>query len=226
MDVRRTIGTSREPIDPTDGSKRTLHFDQAFNFVAQPFGTHQLLLAVAPDASARYFLANDDGSGLQEIPTQSAVNVPALAPDGSKIAYSSWEQGDGLQGRIHIKDLKSGVDTLVTSDLEDGQTWLSPVFSPDGNHLLVDRFFGGGATFNMTVIRADGLGSPVVLGPAHSGLDNGAAIKMFSPDGTKAIVRFGDDAKTWLFDTTTGEGQYLPWATTEFLSWQRAAWNR
>jgi hypothetical protein len=210
-------------INPADGSTTTLHFDRPLNFVGQPFGSHELLLALESEAGATYFLAKDDGSGLQEIPTQSAVNFPALSPDGSKIAYATWEAGDGLQGRIHVTDIHTGVDTLVTGDLQDGQTWLSPVFSPDGDHLLVDRFFGGASTYNVVVIRADGVGSPVVLGPAHSGANNQTAIKMFSPDGSKVIARFPDESKTWLFDATTGTGQYLPWATTEFISWQRAA---
>jgi Tol biopolymer transport system component len=185
-------------------------------------GHEQLVLTGDKAGKHGFWLVNPDGTGLRQIPASpAAINEASLSPDGSLLAYATWEDGPGLQGRIHVVDIDSGRDRLLTRDLSDGYTWLSPQFSPDGRTLLEERYDADGM-YSMAILSVDGGQPAAVLGAPHPEGTNGAAAH-FSPDGTKILLTYRDDGSTWLLarDGTTQE--QVAWPATEMESWQRLA---
>ena len=111
-------------------------------------GHDQIVFKTSPDGiQSTYYLVNADGSESHVIDGVSpyAVNDPAFSPDGSKMAYASWQIGGKelrTQGRIHVLDLDSGTDQLLMFDGSEGTHELDPQFSPDGTTLLFERYDG------------------------------------------------------------------------------------
>jgi Tol biopolymer transport system component len=84
--------------------------------------------------------------GLDEKPEQRIVDapgndgVPAISPDGLKIAYLH-ARTDGAQSRVMVAD-RDGSNPHPISDFGD---WYSPQWSPDARRVLaVDERVGGG----------------------------------------------------------------------------------
>ena len=92
---------------------------------------------------------------------------------------------------------RTGRDFSPSFDYTD----LSPVFSPDGSKLMVERYDVDG--YRLTMLSIDGREAPVAMGVHHPESTNGARA-IFSPDGTKVLATYQDDRTTWLLDTTTG----------------------
>ena len=217
-----TGGTTVHLVDAMTGDEHSVVFDQTFTSVAQPFGSHTLLLVHEGDGQpAEYDLANDDGTNLHALGTVAAQGFLSLSGDGTRVAYSSWDVGAGLQGRIHVLNLASGVDTVVTRNNRDGNTWVSPVFSPDGTQVAVQRFTQGTSSYDLRILATDGSKPTVRLGTAHDASNGQAVAVLFSPDGSQLIARYPDDSTGWIFNATSGVGQPLAGITTEFFSWQR-----
>ena len=215
-------------INPKDGATTTLRLGRTFTIVQGRYGTDQLVLTEAVDSKVKFWLVKADGNDLRPIPASpSAINAPALSPDGSKLAYATWDSGDGRGERIHVVDIDSGLDHIALPDLSDSSVWQGAQFSPDGTKILTDRFTQGTYTYQLAIIPADGAGPVVMLGDKHTsswrGVDTGGADVLFSPDGTKAYAFYHDDSTTWLLDTATGTGQKVSWPASSSISWQRLA---
>ena len=135
--------------------------------------------------------------------SQGSASGAVFSPDGTKIAYvgsgyDSWVNG----GQIYVKDLATGVETLVTVDVNGnpaavwgnyGGNSQQPVFSPDGTKLgfyslsalmvpgdvnYWDAFVADLATGVITRVSTNAAGD-VPLGDTTS--------LSFSPDGTKVM---------------------------------------
>jgi Tol biopolymer transport system component len=112
---------------------------------------------------------------------EPAAQYGALSPDGRLIAYLTL--GLGAQN-IAVWDTRREVSTAITSDAADN---VSPVFAPDGRHLV----FGSvaGRTPAIWWARADGAGAPKkLLEGARSMLPFS-----FSPDGRYLAYGQGTD---------------------------------
>jgi dipeptidyl aminopeptidase/acylaminoacyl peptidase len=188
---------------------------------------HGQIVFSAPivDAYRAYYLVNADGTGLRKIDGVSgnAINDPTLSPDGSKLAYATWEGGKGTGEQIHVLEVDTGNEVLVTPD--DGYSYQDVLFSPDGTKILTKRFPPFGA-IQLAVVPADGSGDVVPIGPSlPMDLDDrGRGFQWeFSPDGAQVIVYYGKDDSTWLLDVDgTGE-QQLDWSGRYGITWQRLA---
>jgi TolB protein len=168
-----------------------------------------------------FYLVRPDGTGLERIvESTTIINEPTVSPDGSKIAYATWDTG--AEGRIHVFDIEAGVEVGRDFSPSFDYTDLSPVFSPDGSKLMVERYDVDG--YRLTILSIDGREAPVAMGVHHPESTNGARA-IFSPDGTKVLATYQDDRTTWLLDTTTGAAEEMRWPIPRGSSatWQRLA---
>lgn len=213
-------------MDASDGSITTFQLElQIASAVWRP-NSDQLVITThgtTPGGSANqgFYLVRSDGSALRPIAIgPSVINSPTLSPDGTKLAYSTWETGG--EGRTHIIDIDSGAESGVDFAPDFEFTDLGPVFSPDGKSFVVQRSAVDG--YRVTVLSIDGQNPPVPMGAAHPDMTDGANV-VFSPDGTKVLVTYNDDGTTWLFDVATGDGEQMGWTVPSSTSptWQRLA---
>jgi Tol biopolymer transport system component len=169
------------------------------------------------------YVVNPDGKGLRRLATApGAVGSPSLAPDGRSIAYATWETDKpGRHGRIHILDIDSGVDHEPALLGSSGSPELSPIFSPDGTKLLIERSVPAGG-YRLVIVPVDGNGPPITVGDLHPVFTNGAS-SMWSPDGKTILTTYNNDHRTWLFSADGNSAQRVNWTTTGALSWQRLA---
>jgi WD40 repeat protein len=217
-------------IDPDTGARTTLHLGESFWFIAGRYGTNELVLASEGEVRnkvrrVRYWVVNDDGSGLRQIPASpDAINSFAMAPDGSILVYATWGTGDGRGERIHVTDISTGIDRLATPDPGDGFLWQDAFVSPDSTYIVSHAYTPEATTvsFRLGLIRTDGTGHPRLIGATHEPREGGADVT-FSPDGTKLLVTYHDDRSTWLFDVATGDGRQIAIGTADAMAWQRLA---
>jgi Tol biopolymer transport system component len=212
-------------VNATDGSATTFTLDLNIATVSWRPNRDQLVVtadSTGPAGPTRgFYLVGSDGAGLRPIiATTTVINQPTISADGSKLAYSTWEAG--AEGRTHIVDIDSGIESDVDFAPDVAFTDLNPVFSPDGTKLVVERYEG--TDYRLTVMPVDGHGPPVAMGAAHPEMTNGARLT-FSPDGTKVLATYQDDGTTWLLDVTTGAAVQTDWpiVTQNFVTWQRLA---
>ena len=209
-----------------DGTSRQLHLGvNVLDAMWRP--SHDQLLVTAETTTTSgatehgFYVVGADGTGLRPIVVSAtAINTPTVSPDGATLAYTTWESG--AEGRIHLVAIDTGVDAGIDFSPSYPFTDLSPRFSPDGTKLLVERYEG--TDYRLTILPVDGKGPVVVLGQPHPQGTDGA-VTTFSPDGTKVLATYQDDATTWQFDVVTGQGEPLAWSIPQgyAASWQRLA---
>lgn len=179
----------------------------------------------ALDPYRTYYLVNADGTDLRRIEGISglAVNDPALSPDGSKLAYATWGSGEGKVEDIHVLDIDTGKDVVVTPD--DEYSYQDALFSPDGTRILTNRLSTTGS-IQLAIVRADGRGEVVPIGPSLAmdmDTQGRGDLWQFSPDGTQVLVYFARDDSTWLLDVDGSGAQQMSWSAREGATWQRLA---
>jgi dipeptidyl aminopeptidase/acylaminoacyl peptidase len=173
----------------------------------------------APDGVG-LFAAGSDGSGYRTIAHVADGDGASLSPDGTKIAYQTW---DGTLGVIHVVDVDTGLDSVPafappsTAALVDD----TPAWSPDGTRFLFIRYVVG-ADNHLVVASVTG-GSRVEIGPALPNDATGGDYR-FSPDGSRVLAHFNTDGSTWLLDPTgSTAGVRLSSTIATAASWQRLA---
>ena len=183
----------------------------------------QILFSSDAPAGFGYYLVNPDGTALQRLSTAAGtVNDPSVSPDGSLIAYATWEDGQpALQGRIHVLDVDRGIDRSVLFDGSVGTEELNPRFSPDGTKLLIERYEAVGG-YRLVVVPVDGVGPAIILGDRHPEGTNGAP-SIWSPDGASILTTYGDDHRSWLLAADGSKAEEVTWTTTDGFTWQRLA---
>ena len=166
------------------------------------------------------FAVGADGHGLRTILATTQGDGASLSPDGTKIAYQTW---DGTAGVIHVINVDTGLDSIPAllpqpdaAMVDDAPTY----WSPDSKRLLFIRY--AGADNHLVVASASG-GSRVQIGPAMPNDATGGDYQ-FSPDGSKVLAHYNSDGSTWLLDPTgTTPGRQLSSSISQAATWQRLA---
>ena len=173
--------------------------------------------------SVGYYLAAMNGSTVQAIAIPlGAGDQWSMSQDGSKLVYTSWADGPGLDGRLHVININTGSDRLLTP-VGDGYEWLNPGFSPDGTQIMAERYVATATgQYHVVVLPVDGTRPAIEIGPAHDSGTDGAQ-KQFSPDGTSILAMYKQDGSSWLLDAAGGPGRQLDWSYTGGPAWQRLA---
>jgi TolB protein len=96
---------------------------------------------------------NPDGTGITKLTQTGDAWSPVWSPDGTRIAYDDWSDGDG---EIKVMDADgSNVVQLTDNTVEDA----SPAWSPDGEWIAFargDDEFPEADIFDIYKMRADG----------------------------------------------------------------------
>lgn len=179
-----------------------------------------------------------DGTGLH------ALNLPGktvfgseytlsggtFSPDGGTIAYNSIEL-DGVALVTHFRVgliLPDGTRATMPGpdDPRIQEAW--PAFSPDGKWILVHRwvFKSDSALATpegwLAIMPADGSAPTRDIGPRIPGGEDSGLSKIWSPDGSRILMRAGNTLQVFSIDPISGEYDQLPW-TTELPDWQRVS---
>ena len=103
-----------------------------------PYGRDQLVVREDVDNHAQYLLL-DPADPTHPSPlavSAFAINDAGLSADGMRFVYSTWEDGLGTGGNLHVFDLDTRKDRLVTEVDNDRFLWQAPQFMPDGKSVL------------------------------------------------------------------------------------------
>lgn len=164
--------------------------------------------------------------------TQFTLSGSAYSPDGLRIAYNGTDDvvmSNGQvknQFRVHLINPDGSNDRAIPgpSDPVVNENW--PQYSPDGKWILVHRWHLVGDVPNpqgwLAVMPADGSAPARDIGPRIAGGNDTGLTKIWSPDGTRVLMRSGNTQQVFSIDPVSGTYEELPW-TTELPDWQRLA---
>lgn len=205
-------------VNLADRSRTNVPIDLDVTAVSWRPNHDQFVVTARSGDNRTFWLVNTDGSGKRPIPVSAyAINEPALSPDGTKLAYATWET-DGIEGRIRIVDIDTGGDRTLTPGIHDGYVWQNPWFSPDGTHLLLPRYIQGTITSQLAILSTDGSGAATLIGPMT---ENPPADATYSPDGTTIIATYRNAAATWTFAADGTDPLKAPFVAIRGQTWQR-----
>jgi dipeptidyl aminopeptidase/acylaminoacyl peptidase len=182
------------------------------------------------------YLVRADGSDLRPLDVatlgRASGNEVLLgltwSPDGTRIAYHSNDlipdptisYGDRWQ--THVLEVGTGEDTIVSTSTNHAIEDTEPSWSPDGRHVVVQRFRFGHAAW-MAVLPADGRDPGLDLDVRSTEYPPSGWRAEFSPDGTSIIGYYDYTDEASAFDPVTGAATPIEWAISDVPTWQRLA---
>jgi TolB protein len=92
---------------------------------------------------------NVDGSGQTQL-TSNSDSAPSWSPDGLKIAFQSFRDGDY---DIYVMNADGSAQRAVTNNTVDDE---DPAWSPDGQKIAFESYRPRGGQAQIFVINADG----------------------------------------------------------------------
>jgi dipeptidyl aminopeptidase/acylaminoacyl peptidase len=187
-----------------------------------------------PGASGLYAIGAD-GTGLRTLVQSSTfvIDNPKWAPDGTRIAYSTWAADLSTQARVHIISADGSGDHLLRQIAADALEGWPNAWSNDGSRLLVNGCRPDPADPTkcvgyLSVVPADGGGTDVKLPDPVGPVGTDATAYLWAPDDGSILATPVDAqdqplAGASVIDMTTGQSRPVPWAGTVNPSWQRLA---
>jgi dipeptidyl aminopeptidase/acylaminoacyl peptidase len=143
--------------------------DRTSDYAVSPDGSRLAFVAPGDDGNRELFVANLDGTGVEQVTNDLAASTPAWSPNGSKIAYVARRNHEPED--IFVLDLATGTSTQITFEKQGAD---SPSFSPDGSSIV----YGGHGEVWIVPIAG---GESVRLVGGHS---VEASDPQLSPDGS------------------------------------------
>ena len=115
------------------------HVLRVFTGEQGPFDTHVMCVSPVPDSKATEIVRMDyDGHDVRRLVANGSLNLaPVLSPDGSVLAYTSYQAGSP---DVYLLGLRDGQEERLTS--EPGLA-LAGSWSPDGRYLALSRTIDG-----------------------------------------------------------------------------------
>jgi Tol biopolymer transport system component len=161
------------------------------------------------------WIMDADGSNQTQLTTYSGEDrLPALSPDGSKIAYMSVH-GSQLQLWAMNSDGTNPAQIPFSGNVQ------IPVWSPDGNRLAVQA--DGGQFWEVWVMNPDGSGAQRL-----TNFSEAAGSPSWSPDGTKLVFLSEPSANYHNLYTINSDGTgqtTIANASASGFSNHRPAWS-
>ena len=141
------------------------------DYAASPDGSKLAFVGRGENGTSQVFIANLDGTSVEQVTTEAEPEAPTWSPDGSKIAYIG-QRGDEPPN-IFLLDLAAGASTQVTSETEGVGAPLS--FTPDGASIVYGADGG-----EIKIVQLSGSESAVLANlPDYDGE------LQLSPDGSR-----------------------------------------
>ena len=158
--------TTMRIVDTTTGAVTALDVGMTVHSPTLRPGHDEFVFHSDDSGSVGYYLATLDGSSVRPIAIPpGAGDQWSMSQDGSKLVYMSWADGPGLDGRLHVIDIDSGKDRLLTP-IGDGYEWLNPGFSPDGTQVMAERYVATDTgQYHVVVLPVDGARPATEMGP-------------------------------------------------------------
>jgi Tol biopolymer transport system component len=204
-----------------------------------PSGAQLLIRAHGAGEEVGLYTLNPDGTGLKDfnLPGHSdfgldyTLSGSTWSPDGGTIAYNSVEPIPGAgpfmsHFRIRLINADASGDRAVAgpNDPTVQEAW--PVYSPDGRWIVVHRWILKADNPNaegwLAVMPSDGSAPARDIGPRILGGEETGLSKVWSPDGTRLLMRSYNTKQTFSIDPVSGTYETLVW-TSELPDWQRVA---
>jgi Tol biopolymer transport system component len=188
-------------VDLDTGEEQKL-IENAFNPACSPDGAR-----IAFDASwagpRRIWITDSRGRNPDQVTTDLSEAVvhtqPSWSPDGSKIAFQNMEK---TKFDVKVANVDTGETHWLT---DDGFRDHSPVWSPDGRHIYLSSYRGGGINIWRIPVSGDGsaTGQPEQL-TTGAGQDLQPAIDSTASRLTFAVLQ--QNANIWRLPVSAATG--------------------
>jgi Tol biopolymer transport system component len=223
VDLRTANPSAYGQLHPTDLAWRP------------PDGAELLVRAAAFDRSVDFYRVRADGTVLARLGLSDPmlfgpdwdVSGPTWSPAGNQIAYNQVE-AIGVDGagrfRVHtvLPDGTGDRRLPGPADTEINEAW--PVWSPDGRWIAVEHFtFGSPGDDWVALLPSDGSAPARDLLPRSTASPDGGLVKVWTPDGSRLLVRSDGTGKMFSIDPATGAIETIPWAASDLPDTRRLA---
>jgi Tol biopolymer transport system component len=152
---------------------------------------------------------------------------PAWSQTGGLLAYNSVEAADVPEHghfRVHVIRSDGSGDLALPPPSNAGIQEAWPAWSPDDHWILVHRWtWQPGGEGWLAVMPADGSQPAHDIGHHFPGGQDTGLVKLWSPDGTRVIVRVDNTQEIFSIDPLTGHEEQLPWTGSDLPDYQRLA---
>ncbi|EYD77932.1 tolB protein precursor [Rubellimicrobium mesophilum DSM 19309] len=154
-----------------------------------------------------------DGANIQYLTQSGLMFAPRFSPDGSRVLYTSYEQGEPA---IYLPDIASVAHQRIPT--EAGEMAFSPRFSPDGRRVIYSLSNGGNTDIYMTDL---GSGSSTRLTSAPS-IETAPS---FSPDGSQIVFESDRSGTQQIYIMSAGGGEPTRISFDEGARYSTPVWS-